>query len=230
MGVDNGEEAVPDGGEREAGDRSAMAVSFDCFGTLVYLPRPPSPADDIADELVARGVDVPTDWDAAYTEPHLDRADGTELSLPDHARGALASRGVDAGQSTVEAAVLDAFDREPELLIGARESLRAVDDPIGVLSNCSVPGLVPRTLSRVGLLDSADAIVTSVEVGWRKPHRRAFAAVADELGADVDELVHVGDSREADGGIDDHGGRYLHVVGDLQDLPERLAAAGVVDR
>jgi FMN phosphatase YigB (HAD superfamily) len=230
MGDDDGSEAEPAGGRRRTGEASVTAASFDCFGTLVYLPRPPAPADDIADELVARGVGVPDDWDAAYTEPHLDRADGTELSLPNHARAALASRGVDAEQSTVEAAVLDAFDREPELLPGAEASLRAVDAPVGVLSNCSIPGLVPRVLSEVELLDSVDAIVSSVEVGWRKPHRRAFAAVADELGVTVAELVHVGDNREADGGIDDHGGRYLHVDGDLQGLPDRLAETGVVER
>lgn len=217
------------GGNGIAAGRSAAAASFDCFGTLVYLPRPASPADDIADGLAARGVDVPEDWAAAYTEPHLDRADGTELSLPNHARAALASRGVDAEQSTVDAAVLEAFDREPELLPGAGEALRAVDAPVGVLSNCSIPGLVPRTLSGVELLDPLDTVVTSVEVGWRKPHRRPFAAVADELGVRVDELVHVGDNREADGGIDDHGGSYLHVEGDLRELPDRLAAAGVVE-
>jgi FMN phosphatase YigB (HAD superfamily) len=89
--------------------------------------------------------------------------------------------------------------------------------------------LVPRTLSGVELLDPLDTVVTSVEVGWRKPHRRPFAAVADELGVRVDELVHVGDNREADGGIDDHGGSYLHVEGDLRELPDRLAAAGVVE-
>ena len=42
--------------------------------------------------------------------------------------------------------------------------------------------------------------------------------------AAVDALTHVGDDREADGGIDRYGGRYLHVDGDLTGPPERLAA------
>ncbi|QKY19144.1 HAD family hydrolase [Halolamina sp. CBA1230] len=201
------------------------AASFDCFGTLVYLPRPNSPAAAIAEELTAQGIELPADWAAAYTEPHLDRAEGAELSLPNHARAALSSRGVDAPQSVVEAAVLDAFDREAEILPGAVETLDAVDTRAGVLSNCSIPGLVPRTLSQVDLFDRFDTVVTSVEVGWRKPHRRAFAAVADELDVAVDALVHVGDNREADGGIERYGGRYRHVDGDLTGLAERLADA-----
>lgn len=204
------------------------AVSFDCFGTLVSMPRPPSPAAAIGGELASRGVAVPDDWEAAYAEPHLDPPERAERSIPTHARAALSSRGIDAEPSVVASAVLDAYDREAERLPGAAEALAAVDAPVGVLSNCAVPGLVPRTLSQVDLLDPFEAVVTSIEIGWRKPDRRPFAAIADELAVPVGALVHVGDQREVDGGIERYGGRYLHVDGDLRNLPDRLTEAGVV--
>lgn len=227
-----------DGASAADVDRSASddhpadgsAASFDCFGTLVSVPRPPSPAEAIATRLAERGVDVPADWESAYAERYVDCPEGAELSLPVHTRQALSSRGIDAEPSVVEAAVLDAFDRDAAVLPGVEEGLAAVDAPAGVLSNCSVPGLVPRTLSQVGLLDQFDAVVTSVDVGWRKPDRRAFGAIAAELGVGVDALVHVGDDRDADGGIDRHGGRYVPVGGDLRPLSDRLAGTSVVDR
>ncbi|MFC6736321.1 HAD family hydrolase, partial [Halolamina salina] len=136
---------------------------------------------------------------------------------------ALSSRGIEADESVVEAAVLDAFDREVVPVPGVEAPITAVDAPVGVLSNCSVPGLVDRVLARAGLLDQFDTVVSSVEIGWRKPDRRAFAAVADELDVPVEALNPVGDDDDADGGIDRHGGRYLHVDGDLTGLPDRLA-------
>ncbi|GAB7013196.1 HAD family hydrolase [Halolamina salina] len=199
------------------------AVSFDCFGTLVAVPRPPDPAAAVAEQLRGRGVTVPEDWHEAYTEPHLDSPAGAEVSLPAHVRAALSSRGIEADESVVEAAVLDAFDREVVPVPGVEAAITAVDAPVGVLSNCSVPGLVDRVLARAGLLDQFDTVVSSVEIGWRKPDRRAFAAVADELDVPVEALTHVGDDHDADGGIDRHGGRYLHVDGDLTGLPDRLA-------
>jgi len=199
------------------------AVSFDCFGTLVAVPRPSDPAEAVAEQLRARGVTVPADWQAAYTEPHLDSPAGAEVSLPAHVRAALSSRAIEAEASVVEAAVLDAFDRGAAPVPGVEAALDAIDAPVGVVSNCSMPGLVRRVLGRVELLDQFDAVVTSVEIGWRKPDRRAFAAVAEELDVPVDALTHVGDDREADGGIERYGGRYLHADSDLTGLPERLA-------
>lgn len=216
--------------EAQAASTDTRAVSFDCFGTLVAVPRPDDPATAVAQELRVRDVPVPADWRAAYTEPHVDQPSVAEISLPEHVRAALESRGVDAEQSVVEAAVLDAFDRDVEPIPGARTALDSIDVPIGVLSNCSMPGLVRRILSRADLLEPFDCVVSSVDVGWRKPDRRAFRAVADELGIEVEDLVHVGDNREADGGIERHGGRYLHVDGDLIDLPGRLADVGVGGR
>lgn len=203
------------------------AVSFDCFGTLVTVPRPDDPAAEVGEALAARGVDLPVDWQTAYLEAHVEVPDGGELSLPEHTREALSSRGVDADPDVVREAVLAAFDRPVTAIPGAGDALDATEAPVGVLSNCSVPGMVEEVLDRVGLLDELDTVATSVDCGWRKPDRRAFDAVADPLGVSPAELVHVGDNREADGGVEALGGTYIHVDDDLTDLPKRLAAVGV---
>ncbi len=179
-----------------------MAVSFDLFDTLVTADRPDEPWDAVADTLGERGVAVPDDWEAAYRSAHVDIERGAELSLVEHTAAALASRGVEADRETVRAALLAAFDGPVTVRDGTVETLRAarVRGPVGLLSNCSLPGLVDRTLERAALPVEFDAIVTSVGCGWRKPHDRAFAAVADALGIPPDELIHVGDDPRADGG------------------------------
>ena len=179
-----------------------MAVSFDLFDTLVAADRPGEPWDAVADTLRERGVAVPEDWEAAYRSSHVDIERGAELSLVEHTVAALASRGVDADGAVVRAALLAAFDGPVTVREGAVEALRAADraGPVGLLSNCSLPGLAERTLDRAALPVEFDAVVTSVGCGWRKPHDRAFVAAAGALGVSTEDLVHVGDDPRADGG------------------------------
>lgn len=179
-----------------------MAVSFDLYGTLVTANRPAQPWTAVADALDAREVTVPVDWETAYRTSHVETGPLESLSLVDHAMAALASRGVDAREDVVHAAILEAFDGPVAVSHGAEAALRAASNagPVGLLSNCSVPGLVERTLERAGLTGTFDAVVTSVECGWQKPHDRAFTCVAEALGTDLESLIHVGDDPRADGG------------------------------
>ena len=186
-----------------------MAVSFDLFGTLVDADRPDDPAEAVGTELRERGVAVPDDWGDAYREVHVDAPEEAEVPLPARVSAALASRGVEAPGNAARRAVVSAFDPEVETRNGAVEAVRAASErgPVAILSNCSVPELVRRTLIRSALdREAFDAIVTSVACGWRKPDARAFENVADRLGVPVSELTHVGDEPETDGGIADAGG------------------------
>ncbi|WP_232700789.1 HAD family hydrolase [Halobacterium wangiae] len=204
-----------------------VTTSFDLFGTLVSADRPADPATAVADALRERDVSVPADWATAYREPQTDVPAGAERSLASHVAAVLDSRGVDAPGSVVEAATLAAFDRPVAVRDGARDAVDAASStgPVAVLSNCSVPGLVERTLDRTDLADKLDAVVTSVDCGWRKPDPRAFEAVADALGVPTGELVHVGDDREADGGVEAVGGRALLLDDvDLTEIADRLEA------
>ena len=200
-----------------------MAVSFDLFGTLVAVDRPADPAAAVGRELRALGVALPDDWSTAYRTPQVEAADGAEISLAEHVR-AILDPGVD--ERTVRRAVLRAFDTEVRTRPGAERAVAAAAErgSVGVLSNCSVPGLVERTLDRSALDSrSLDAVVASVDVGWRKPHTLAFEAVADRLGVPTSELLHVGDDPRTDGGATDAGARVL-LVGSvpLVDLPDHL--------
>lgn len=209
------------------------ATSFDCFGTLVDVDSPDEPATVVARELEARDVAVPVDWEDAYRTPHLDVAQGKEVSLPRHVRAALESRPVDVPppeSTVVHDAVLAAFQTDVRTRDGALDAVEAMADcgPVGILSNCSVPGLVERSLSQ-STIDTAqfDAIVTSVDCGWRKPDRRAFEEVANRLGVPLPRLVHVGDDPETDGKASGAGATAVLVKDvPLAELPEFITEDG----
>jgi HAD superfamily hydrolase (TIGR01509 family) len=181
---------------------SAVAVTFDLYSTLVTADRPDEPWTAVAVALDERGVSVPDTWESAYRSGHVDAEPLEEISLVEHTITALKSRGVNADPAVVRKSLLAAFDGPVTVADGAREAVEAAAarGPVGVLSNCSLPGLVAATLARTEFDSAFDAIVTSVGCGWRKPHDRAFQAAATALGVDADQLVHVGDDPRADGG------------------------------
>ncbi|MFB6171641.1 MAG: HAD family hydrolase [Haloarculaceae archaeon] len=203
-----------------------MILSFDLFGTLVTVERPADPAAAVARELRERGVGVPDDWAVAYGERHVDAPPEAEVPLPAHVAAALRSRDASFAPETVRRAVVAAFDPAVETRPGAVAAVAAARErgPVGILTNCSVPELPRRTLIRSALdRDAFDAVVTSAACGWRKPHARAFEAVADRLGGECDALVHVGDDPETDGGVADVGGRFVSVATvPLPSLPDWL--------
>lgn len=207
-----------------------MAVSFDLFGTLVSVTRPTEPAVAVADELATRGVTVPDDWKRAYRERHVDAPQGAEVPLPAHVGRALASRGIHASNNAVRRAVVAAFDPDVETRPGAVAAVEAAADcgSVGVLSNCSVPELAARALTRSAIdRDAFDAVVTSSGCGWRKPDRRAFEAVADALAVPVADLLHVGDDARTDGGADDAGGTAVLLADvPLSEFPAYLRQEG----
>jgi len=191
-----------------------VAVSFDLFGTLVDADRPDEPWTAVADSLRDREVCVPDDWETAYRSSHREYERGREAPLDEHVRLALASRDVEVSAATARDAVLSAFDGPVSRREGAREALAAAGDhgPVAICSNCSVPELVERTLARTELRPEdagPDAVVTSVDCGWRKPHAAIFEVTAERLGVALSALVHVGDDARTDGGADRAGARSV---------------------
>lgn len=204
-----------------------MAVSFDCFGTLVTADRPAEPWVAVADELRERDVRVPRDWETAYRTAHREYERGAEAPLDEHVRLALASRGVDVAAETAREATLAAFDCPVTVRAGARDALASASErgPVAVCSNCSVPGLVERTLDRTDI--AVDHVVTSVDCGWCKPHSAIFERTADLLGVPLADLIHVGDDARTDGGADRVGATAV-MLDDviLPELPAWLEADG----
>jgi FMN phosphatase YigB (HAD superfamily) len=206
-----------------------VALSFDLFGTLVAADRPEEPWDAVAEALAARSVRVPDDWEDAYRSAHRDYERGREAPLDEHVRLALDSRGVEVTVETATEAVLDAFDSHVTARDGAIEALdvAAQRGPVAVCSNCSVPGLVERTLGRADIEarsgHSFDAVVTSVNCGWRKPHPNIFETTADALGVTLADLVHVGDDARTDGGAGRAGAQSILLEDDsLPAIAEQL--------
>lgn len=217
--------------DRSATEPAVRAVSFDLFGTLVERRSTSDPAEAVAEALRDRGVSVPADWRDRYGTVQFETEPGAERSLYDHVEAALGEGSEADGvteipRQTIESAVDAAFEPSVETVENAVPVVRAVGErvPVGVLSNSSVPGLAERAIARSALsLDDFDAIVTSVDCGWRKPDPRAFEAVAESLEVDGETLLHVGDDSEADGGIEAVGGYFVSVnETSLDSISERL--------
>ncbi len=186
-----------------------MAVSFDLFGTLVDADRPDEPAAAIASELRARGVEPPAEWQSIYRTRHVETPEGAELTLSEHVVAALESEGVEASPDRVEQAVLEAFTPVVETRPTAAEAVETAArvGPVAVCSNCSIPGLVERTIATSAVdASNFDAVVSSADSGWRKPHPEAFERLASHLEVPIETVTHIGDTPEADGGIEAVGG------------------------
>lgn len=102
---------------------------------------------------------------------------------------------------------------------------------LGVVTNTHLPSLVPGHLRRMGLLDVMSTIVTSVEVGRRKPHPLIFEAALERLGAAPGETLFVGDSIEADFRGATKAGLHALVVGSAggRHLPDKYRVPSVRD-
>ncbi len=69
---------------------------------------------------------------------------------------------------------------------------------LAVVTNTHAPDLVPGHLRRMGLDGAFDAVITSVEVGRRKPHPAIYAAALERLGVEPAGCVFVGDTLAPD--------------------------------
>lgn len=83
---------------------------------------------------------------------------------------------------------------------GVREMLEALSGVVEltVVTNTHSPRLVPDHLARMGVDHLITDVITSVEVGWRKPHETIYREALDRIGACVTESVFVGDTLAAD--------------------------------
>lgn len=187
-------------------------VLFDFFGTLVdYSPSRTEQGYEQTHTLLRRvGAEISYDeflvvW-SATSEGFDRRADAgdREFSMTEAGTEFL---GVVLGRAPTGDEV-DAFvgcyvgewnkgvTYRPEVVACLDEL--AADYRLAVVSNTHQPGLVPGHLAAMGVLDRFDAVVTSVDFGWRKPHPKIYASALDTLGIEAEAAVFVGDSYEPD--------------------------------
>lgn len=112
------------------------------------------------------------------------------------------------------------------VLPGARESLQQLSDAgykLAVVSN-SLGTNTRIDLEITGLTGFFDHIVTSSEVGWRKPHPKIFQRVLELLEAEPAEVVFVGDNPKEDirGAVD----AGMHTVAVRCGREKNISSAG----
>ncbi len=132
----------------------------------------------------------------AYYRDHAhEAADADSLARLRGECAAMVGRELGVAVSTemlMSAIRFRAYDDAPPALTRLRElGLRLV-----CVSNWDYA--LPEVLERCGLADSLDGVVTSAQVGARKPDPAIFRAALDLAGCGPDAALHVGDSRDED--------------------------------
>lgn len=187
-------------------------ILFDFFGTLVDY-SPAHTGQDHArshDLLRLFGADLAlADYLAAWSntwqdfERRSDR-DDREFSVTDAGTefltGALGRPPLGAEVEAFVAAYISEWNAGVTYPAGTIDCVRdlARDHRLAVVTNTHQPDLVPNHLDAMGLLPLFEAVVTSVEVGWRKPHPVIYATALDALGVDAASAVFVGDTYTPD--------------------------------
>lgn len=69
---------------------------------------------------------------------------------------------------------------------------------LGVVSNFIVPGGLEELLISNNIRQYFNFIISSAEVGWRKPHRHIYESALEQAKAKADEIVFIGDDIKND--------------------------------
>lgn len=223
-------------------------VFFDFFGTLVDYDASVHPPGRNAPYEFSRRAGVAlarSDSDALWEhcwdelERRADRT-GVEHSMHDVANRYWELIGSpridDRAMDELIAEYLEAWTGDIVLADAAIECVMslAADHRLTVVSNTHDAALVPSQLRRFGLDDHITAVVTSIEVGWRKPHPNIFRAALAHHGIDPSDAVFVGDDWRADVEGPRRAGMTSFFVGEpaenrpavsLRELPELIRSS-----
>jgi putative hydrolase of the HAD superfamily len=177
------------------------AILLDALGTLVRL-EPPAPR--LREVLRGRGLEVGAEACerafaaeiAYYVEHHTEGRDRSTLAELRNRCAAVLQEALavpELAPADARAAMLESlsFEPFPDAAPALRE-LRERGLALVVVSNwdCSLR----EVLARAGLAPLVDGVVTSAEVGTRKPDPALFGVALQVAGADPAEALHVGDS------------------------------------
>jgi putative hydrolase of the HAD superfamily len=183
-------------------------ILFDFFGTLVdYSASRVEQGFQGSHRLLRRlGVELTYDdfldaWSltSAEFDQRSDR-DDHEFSMVDVGAAFLAGvLGREPAVSEVETFVVQYLSEWNtgvrylpgiEALVGELAS----EYRLAVVTNTQDTILVPSHLEAMGLTSQFEAVITSVEVGWRKPHPTIYSTVLEALQVSASSAVFVGDT------------------------------------
>lgn len=236
-----------------------MHILFDFFGTLVDYSRSRTEQGYPRTHALLRGLGADLTYEeflagwsrtsAAYDR--LSDRDDREFSMVEVGTAFLGEVLSRAPERTEVQAIVASYLSEWSKGVRYPAEVAALvprlarDHRLAVVTNTHDAALVPGHLAAMGLLGSFDAVITSVEVGWRKPHPRIYAAALAALGVPASSAVFVGDTYRPDflgprragiqaylidpqrrAPVPDH-----HRLSSIADLPARLCAgSGVGER
>ena len=193
--------------------KPVQAVGFDLFNTLITVEE--GALRDAVARLIQSLVESGLAVDGArFAEDHRSaavrfiqetRRDGRETHNRYWIQAALEAQGVripadDPRIAEGVEAYFSAFLDHVRLIPGTREMLEAVGRRyrVGLLSNFTHTPAARAILEAVALAPHFEVCVISGEIGYRKPHARAFEALLSGLGAAPHATLYVGDDPEPD--------------------------------
>jgi putative hydrolase of the HAD superfamily len=184
-------------------------ILFDFFGTLVrfgHVAEYPRTLSHLANlGLSYQPQEMLDRWDAAWLPfEERCRVDHREFSMVDVATAFLTTElGRTPSPSEVDeliAVYIMEWDSSVRYLDGIRDWIRELSRRyrLAIVSNTHEPDLVPSHLRAMGIEDHFDAVVLSVELGWRKPHPEIYATALKRLGIEAGRALFIGDTYLAD--------------------------------
>ena len=166
-----------------------------CARRGVFLNR-----RDIWTALNAVWATVDSESGIAHPEASKDQAsyDGFRASLEAQI---LEKLGVDGDREAIVRELL-AIQDDPQVYtlypeaLAASARLRDSGYQLGIVSNFT--WALPDLVRALGLAPYISTVITSAQVGYRKPHPKIYEAATSAMGANPKESLFVGDSFEAD--------------------------------
>lgn len=194
--------------------RPVRAVTFDCWGTLIY-DKDMAPAAAVRVEAIAEasnGKLSPEDAEQllrrAWAEHHRRWLGGTQYGSPGVARFVASELGDQAIYGLLQETFEDAGRHgHVEPIPGAVETLRALRERnVRTALVCDAgmtPGRIVRDfLADRGLLEHLEFCAFSDEIGVPKPSPKMFQAALQAIDTAPEHAIHVGDllRTDVDGG------------------------------
>lgn len=204
------------------------AIGFDLFDTLVTIQNLglQEAMDRLVNELHTAGIEVekktflPVYRETARSFTTTARLNHKETHNRFWISAALQKTGqnISPDDSRIERVVesyFSAFVEHAVLLPNTLEALTALQRHycLGLLSNFTHPPVVHQILSHFGLDALLEVQLVSGTIGYRKPDRRVFDALAEAFGVPRDQIAFVGDDLHADiEGAQNAGLRPIHTI------------------